>query len=291
MNYVFSLDTNQKYALDEHEVSHATLLADGYVIFANSEQFGIYNSYKDIYLMVDRYDDMTGHHEDDFKFYKDLVFMPGYGVVNYKRGTIVMRQDVEWAETLGDYVHFYGGFEGESHAVYSLRRQETIMEHGGCYKMEVLSSQEDSCLTEDYIIFASYGASAGGGSDYYTPTSWLPWNDTHGGYGLYDINDRTWLFPNSSELEYIGNGLLKVSSDRNDGIYDLAGRRWVYENDGRYKSYKQLPDNIDGYGIMKRVAAESQLEPQYNGSKWRLYDSRTGNVVPFDFDYIVFMYE
>lgn len=291
MNYVFSLETNQKFTLDDYAVDRVALLDDGYVIFSNSAQFGIYNSYKDIYLMVDRYGDAD--FVADFKLYKDFVFMPGYGVVNYKMGTYVTRQGdwADWADASGDYVWFCGGFEAESKAVYSLRQDETIMEHGGCYKMEVLSSQEDPCLTEDYIIFASYGASAGGGIDYYTPTPWLPWDDTKGGYGLYDIDDRTWLFPNSSELEYIGNGLLKVSSDKDNGIYDLANRRWIYRNDGRYKSYKLLPGNIDGYDVMKRVASESQLEPQFNGSKWRLYDSRTGNAVPFDFEYVVFMYE
>jgi hypothetical protein len=236
-------------------------------------------------------------------------------VVNYKTGTKITRQCAwaDWVDKVGDYIVYGGGFEGESRGVYSLKDHRVIMEHGGCYEMEVISSQLEDCLDDDYILFSSYGDSAGGGrTEYYTPTSWLPWDDTNGGYGLYNINRNEWSFPNAKRLEYIGEGFLVVESDDRSGIYDLVTGKWASYQDSQFRAWAAsdvvyhrfqdktylynsstrmiVPANnltIEKLEQLKKVArVSSRYEPRYDGKVWKLYDKNQKKYVQYDFDMI-----
>ncbi len=214
---------------------YVKLLEDSYALVISSSKSGIYDlsngewhidfgecSYEDFFMgeFVDLGD--------------NLLFVPQYGILNYKSCRWLNYMEwALWCSRCGDYIEYSGGFEGETKGVYCISKDKVIMEYGATYKMSVISSHEDSSLNSDYILFASYGASAGGGGaddiygEYVSP-SWLPWNDMEGGTGLYDINEDRWIFSNESDIEYMGEGLLYVDGK---GTYDLSSGRWLLEND------------------------------------------------------------
>ncbi len=323
---VYSLSNNKMAPIDA-AIEHVELLDNNYILLFTSTGSGIY----DMQRMRWHFSFGSRTKEDfslgDFNdLGENLLFIPSYGVLNYVTCNWEIRSNLgwaNWATRKGDYVEFVGGFEGESQAVYSMKRNRIIMDYGGTYQMHALTGED--CMKNDYILFASYGASAGNGAagdgeDGYKAPSWLPWNDEHGGYGLYNIDSGSWLFTNESILTYMGQGLLYVGQK---GLYDLSRDAWtvsskasydcemkddglyVYESDSNTDSMRvywfdsdtrtliPISENfsIGDYKELKKVCSEGRYIPKPVGNHWKLYDTQKKKYIPFECDRISLMYD
>ena len=362
--YLFYDMTNDKAILDSRYNSLS--YKDGYIVVSNNSKFGIYSLLEDkmvipetaeyIKLLENRYalvispsrsgiyslDDKKWHVDfgrcsyDDFSMGDfvdmgdNILFVPQRGILDYEAGKWLKRDDMDWAlwcSRSGDYIGYAGGFESETKAVYSITQNEVIMEYDATYKMDVISSQVDTCLNSDYILFASYGDSAGGGRDEslgeYVSPSWLPWNDQDGGAGLYDIKEDKWILTNERDIAYIGAGLLGVSGK---GIYDLSLGQWIVEDDDAL--YAELvsqgmedsclfigtPQNndtseylfdidsrvlaplsdtfsVEDYKRLRRVNNDPRFNVKLLGNQWQICDSLMGENIHYGYDRIAFMWE
>jgi hypothetical protein len=225
-----------------------------------------------------------------------------------------------WSDRTGDYIKLTGGIDGESQAIYSLKRDKVIMNYSGSHCMLPLT--DNGAMKDDYIIFHSYakGANDGEVKEQHKSPSWLPWDDAQGGAGLYNVDQNSWLLGNESALKYCGSGLLHVAGK---GIFDLALGAWTFHTTSNVDYFKEA-DNLyieeeDGHGVttavywfdeesralvpvsktfsiydyqsLKKVAGVQDYSPKESGSQWKLYDSQSDSYIPFECNRISLMFK
>ena len=322
---VYSLSNNKVASIDA-TIQHVELLENNYVILFTTTGSGIYDIQRMRWHFSFGSRTMDDFNVDDFNdLGGNLLFIPSYGILNYVTCNWEVRSNLgwaNWATSVGDYVEFTGGFEGESQAVYSMKRSKIIMSYGGTYKMQVVT--DDKFLKHDYILFHSYGKSAGGGWDSaygeYRSPSWLPWNDEFGGAGLYNVESGSWLFTNESDLLYLGQGLLYVGGK---GLYDLSLDAWTLSSKSSYDQMMEDDDlyiyeydsdsdfrrlywfeietrslvpisetfSIEDYKQLRKVESVGRYCPRPIGNHWKLYDTQQKKYIPYECDRISLMYD
>lgn len=318
---IYSFMKNDFMTIDT-PFEYIELLDDGYLLMFTSSTSGIYDMHRNRWQFSfgsrKRKDFANGEFND---LGDDLLFIPGFGVLNYVSCKWHIRANLgwaNWASRTGDYIEIRGGFEGETQAVYSLKRARMLMNYSRTYMMSpVVDSQN---LKKDYILFHSYGKNAGnvGSGEYKTP-SWLPWNDAEGGAGLYDIDAKSWLFTDEKGLCYFGSGLLYVAEK---GVYDMTLEAWTLNTaaelkhtvkgddlyveevnpDGETRRYwfdaeaRALVPVSDSFGIvdyqaLKKVVEVDDYAPKMSDTQWKLYDYKNDQYIPYGCDRISLMFE
>jgi hypothetical protein len=304
--------------------AYIELLDDGYLLMFTSTTSGVYDMHRNRWQFSfgsrTRNDFAKGEFND---LGDDLLFIPGFGVLNYVSCKWQIRANLgwaNWASRSGDYIKLTGGFEGETQAVYSLNRGKMLMNYDRTYMMSPVVDRQN--LNTDYILFHSYGQNAGAGTkgEYKSP-SWLPWNDAEGGAGLYDIDAMTWLFTDEKGLSYFGSGLLYVAEK---GIYDMTLEAWTFDtaaalkctvvgdelfveeenqdSDGTTRRYwfdaeaRALVPVSDTFGVidyqaLKKVVEIDDYSPKVSETQWKLYDYKNDRYIPFGCDRISLMFE
>ena len=258
---------------------------------------------------------------DAFKYWDDgLLFVPGWGICDLVNSVWRVRLDwPEYAYRSGKYFIFCGGFESELRVIYDMEKGGDIVPvHSGSVT-DVFVKNEAEGLKDDFAILGFLGAGAGNGAAEvnggYKPEEWIPWDETEGGVGLYNIDKAVWPIKNSY-IEYIGRGLF-FSNGR---IYDSSQDAWIFnhgtnlvfseysgflfmkENGESEKIYVfeeskreilSLPSGStpDDYLKMKNLHVDNRYTVKLLDGHWRLYDRKTKNLLPFDCDRISLMYE
>ena len=302
------------------------LLDDGYALMFSSASSGVYDINRSKWQFSfgkrTRKDFAAGEFHD---LGDNLLFIPGFGVLNYLTCSWQVRADMKWANWAsrsGDHVTVTGGFEGETKLIYSMKRDRVLMNYDRTYQMWPLS--DSRYLKDEYVVLHSYGCHAGASqtdeSGEYKAPDWLPWNDEEGGAGLYDVDKKSWLFANEKGLDYFGAGLLYVVDK---GIYDLVLKGWVLNTDAVLDYFKEA-DNLfvetkdaDGqtkctywfdtdaralvpmtetfsiydYAELKNVNGAGRYNPKVFEIHWKLYDSQENDYVPAVCDRISLMHE
>ena len=319
----FSLATNTMVTIKQ-QVQHIDLLEDGFAVVFTTTGSGIYDLYRSRWQFSfgsrTKKDFSTGEFKD---LGENLLFIPSYGVLDYLTCKWQVRANLGWAlwsDRTGDYIKLTGGIDGESQAIYSLKRDKVIMNYSGSHCMLPLT--DNGAMKDDYIIFHSYakGANDGEVKEQHKSPSWLPWDDAQGGAGLYNVDQNSWLLGNESELKYCGSGLLHVAGK---GIFDLALGAWTFHTTSNVDYFKEA-DNLyieeeDGHGVttavywfdeesralvpvsktfsiydyqsLKKVAGVQDYSPKESGSQWKLYDSQSDSYIPFECNRISLMFK
>ena len=319
----FSLFNNTMVNIKQ-QVQHIELLEDGFAVVFTTTGSGIYDLYRGRWQFSfgsrTKKDFSVGEFKD---LGQNLIFIPSYGVLDYLTCKWQVRANLGWAlwsERLGDYIKLTGGIEGESQAIYSLKRDKVIMNYSGRHCMLPLTDSE--AMKDDYIVFYSYAQDSndGEGTERHKSPSWLPWDDANGGAGLYNVDQNSWLLCNKSALNYCGSGLLHVAGE---GIYDLTLDGWTFYTAANVDYYKEADNlfiqEIDENGVaiaeywfdaegralvpvsetfsiydyqsLKKVIDVENYTPKEADSQWKLYDSQTDSYVPFECDRISLMFE
>ena len=302
------------------------LLDDGYALMFTSSTSGVYDIFRSRWHFSfgsrTRRDFASGEFND---LGENLLFIPGFGVLDYLKCTWQIRADLRWANWAsrsGDYVTITGGFEGESKVVFSMKRGRMLMNYNRTYQMWPLSDSQ--YLQDEYLVFHSYGCHAGGTDDgengEYQSPEWLPWNDVEGGAGLYIVDKDSWLFVNESGLDYFGFGLLYVADK---GVYDLVLQGWALDTDKQLDYFKEAGNlyieekNAEGqklqsywfdtearalvpvsetftiydYEALKQVNGVETYSPKSDDAKWKLFDSQDNTYISCGCDRISLMHK
>ena len=303
------------------------LLDDGYALMFTSAKSGVYDIFRSRWQFSfgarSRRDFLNGEFND---LGDNLLFIPGYGVLDYLTSTWAVHANLSWANWAsrsGDHITITGGFEGESKVLFSMKRDRVLMNYSRTYQMWPLDDIQS--IEDEYIVFHSYGCHAGGGYDEdengkYKSPEWLPWNDEEGGAGLYDVDKKSWLFTDENGLDYFGSGLLYVVDK---GIYDLVLKGWVFnteagldyfkEGDNLYVEEKNAEGqkvrtywfdtearalvpvsesfNVYDYEELKKVNSVQNYCPKSTDSEWKLYDAQRNDYIPYMCDRISLMFK
>ena len=317
---IYSFANNAMVTLKQ-QILYMDLLEDGFAVLFTSTDSGIYDIYRSRWQFSFGSRTINDFGLGEFKDLGDnLLFIPSYGVLNYLTCKWCVRPNLGWAlwaDRSGDYIKLTGGIEGESQAIYSLKRNKVIMNYSGSHRMLPLTDTQ--ALKNDYVIFHSYAKGAEGAEHYKSP-SWLPWNDAEGGAGLYNVDENSWLFGNETSLDYFGSGLLYVA---NKGIFDLSLGGWVlhtnaslgyYMEAGHLYVEEQTTDDKTGvvywfdaesralvpvsdsfrmydYQSLQKVNGVENFIPKTSGSQWKLYDSKNDCYIPSEYDRISLMFK
>ncbi len=311
-NDIMPIDTPYEYV---------ELLEDGYVVLFTSSASGVYDIHRNKWSFSfgsrTRKDFSKGEFND---LGDNLLFIPGFGVLNYLSCKWQIRANLGWANWAarnGDYIEIRGGEGGRTVAIYSVKRNKLLMSHSRTYQMYPLTDEQN--LKKDYIIFHSYGKPSNVSiKDYKSPT-WLPWDDVKGGAGLYDIDEKKWLFTDESGIRYFGSGLLFIEDK---GIYDMSLGAWAlnsgedldcFKEEGNFYIEEKRADGeavrywfdtesrafvpvSDTFGVvdyhaLKKVMKVDDYSPKVSDSLWKLYDYQKNDYIPYGCDRISLMFE
>ena len=312
---------NNAFVSIKQQIQYADLLDDGFAVMFTTNESGIYDLYRSRWQFSFGSRTVKDFSMGEFKDLGDnLLFIPSYGVLNYLICKWCVRPNLGWAlwaDRSGDYIKLTGGIDGESQAIYSLKRDKIIMNYSGSHRMLPLT--DAPALKNDYIIFYSFAKDAEGTEHYKSP-SWLPWNDAEGGAGLYDVDENSWMFGNESHLDYFGSGLLYVADK---GIFDLSLGGWTLHTNAKLDYFKEAGQlyveekRADGqpatlywfdvearalvpvsesftmfdYQELKKVMDVEQYAPKSAGVLWKLYDTKNEKYLPYECNRISLMFE
>ena len=318
---IFSFKKNDVISIDI-PFEHIELLEDGYALMFTSSASGVYdmnrNKWQFSFGARTKKDFGTGEFND---LGDNLLFIPGFGVLNYLTCKWQIRANLGWANwsnNTGDFVEIRGGTAGQTKAIYSLKRSKMILNYNKTYQMYPIVDAQN--LKKDYIIFHSYGKQAKGAqSGEYKSPSWLPWNDAEGGAGLLDVDAKKWLFADEDGMSYLTAGLLYVV---NKGLYDLNLGAWAMNSNAKFDYFKEGGNlyieavgqdgntirywfdpqaralvpvsetfSIYDYQALEKVMEVENYSPKVLGTQWRLYDYQNNSYIQHGYDRISLMFE